>query len=211
MRILKQIAPQKRNKSRYNLSDEEGFLTSLSVETVLRYHLKEGMELSDELLEEMKREDTVKYAKELGMAYVAYAPRTRHQLEQHLAKKGIDAQSIEIAVQTMQRYSYLDDGAYVREFVRSYGGRLGIGAIRQKLAERGVDRQTLEENLEITGEAQRAAAQAVAEKLRRKYAAEPEQKRRQKLFAALSRRGFSYDDIRAVLNPEDEAQDEELF
>lgn len=209
MRILREIAPQKRNKNRYNLSDDDGFLTSLSVETVLRHHLKEGMELSEELLEQMKREDTVKYAKELAVAYIAYTPRTRRQLEQQLAKKGIDEASIAEAVATMEKYSYLDDAAYVREFVRSYGERLGAGAIRQKLLERGVARSVIEENLELDAGSQRAAAEAVAEKLRRKYAADPAQKRRQKMYAALTRRGFCYDDIRAVVaRVEGEAEDE---
>lgn len=208
MREIREIASQKRNKNRYNISDEDGFLTSLSVETVLRYHLKEGMQISDELLEEMKREDTVKYAKEIGVAYVAYAPRTRRQLEQHLAKKGIDAQSIAQAVETLERYSYLDDAAYVREFVRSYGEKLGAGAMRQKLMERGVERQIIEENMELSQEGQQAAALALAQKLRRKYADQPEQKRRQKMFAALARRGFSYDDIRAVLGELGEEEDE---
>ncbi len=208
MREIREIAPQKRNKNRYNISDEDGFLTSLSVETVLRYHLKEGMQISDELLEEMKREDTVKYAKEIGVAYVAYAPRTRWQLEQHLAQKGIDAQSIAQAVETLERYSYLDDAAYVREFVRSYGEKLGAGAMRQKLMERGVERQIIEENMELSQEGQQAAALALAQKLRRKYADQPEQKRRQKMFAALARRGFSYDDIRAVLGELGEEEDE---
>ena len=208
MRQIREIAPQKRNKNRYNISDEDGFLTSLSVETVLRYHLKEGMQVSDELMEEMKREDTVKYAKEIGVAYVAYAPRTRRQVEQHLAKKGIDAQSIAQAVETLERYSYLDDAAYVREFVRSYGEKLGAGAMRQKLMERGVERQVIEENMELSQEGQQAAALALAQKLRRKYADQPEQKRRQKMFAALARRGFSYDDIRAVLGELGEEEDE---
>jgi len=208
MREIREIASQKRNKNRYNISDEDGFLTSLSVETVLRYHLKEGMQVSDELLEEMKREDTVKYAKEIGVAYVAYAPRTRRQLEQHLAQKGIDAQSIAQAVETLERYSYLDDAAYVREFVRSYGEKLGAGAMRQKLMERGVERQIIEENMELSQEGQQAAALALAQKLRRKYADQPEQKRRQKMFAALARRGFSYDDIRAVLGELGEEEDE---
>lgn len=208
MRQIREIAPQKRNKNRYNISDEDGFLTSLSVETVLRYHLKEGMQVSDELLEEMKREDTVKYAKEIGVAYVAYAPRTRRQVEQHLAKKGIDAQSIAQAVETLERYSYLDDAAYVREFVRSYGEKLGAGAMRQKLMERGVERQVIEENMELSREGQQAAALALAQKLCRKYADQPEQKRRQKMFAALARRGFSYDDIRAVLGELGEEEDE---
>lgn len=209
MRMIRQIAPQKRNKNRCNISDEDGFLTSLSVETVLRYHLKEGMQVSDELLEEMKQEDTVKYAKEIGVAYVAYAPRTKRQLEQHLAKKGIDAHSIAQAVEMLEKYSYLDDAAYVREFVRSYGEKLGAGAMRQKLMERGVSRQVIEENLQLSQEGQQAAALALAQKLQRKYADQPEQKRRQKMFAALARRGFSYDDIRAVLG--ELGEEDELF
>ena len=209
MRTIRQIAPQKRNKNRYNISDEDGFLTSLSVETVLRYHLKEGMQVSDELLEEMKQEDTVKYAKEIGVAYVAYAPRTKRQLEQHLAKKGIDAHSIAQAVETLEKYSYRDDAAYVREFVRSYGEKLGAGAMRQKLMERGVSRQVIEENLQLSQEGQQAAALALAQKLQRKYADQPEQKRRQKMFAALARRGFSYDDIRAALG--ELGEEDELF
>ena len=40
MRILRQMVPQKRNKTRYNLLDSEGFFASVSVETALRYHLK---------------------------------------------------------------------------------------------------------------------------------------------------------------------------
>ncbi len=209
MRMIRQIAPQKRNKNRYNISDEDGFLTSLSVETVLRYHLKEGMQVSDELLEEMKQEDTVKYAQEIVVAYVAYAPRTKRQLEQHLAKKGIDAHSIAQAVETLEKYSYLDDAAYVREFVRSYGEKLGAGAMRQKLMERGVSRQVIEENLQLSQEGQQAAALALAQKLQRKYADQPEQKRRQKMFAALARRGFSYDDIRAALG--ELGEEDELF
>lgn len=210
MRILRQMVPQKRNKTRYNLLDSEGFFASVSVETALRYHLKEGMELPDELLEEMRREDTLKYAKEIGVAYVAYAPRTRREVEQHLARKGIDEKSIEQAVQALEEYSYLDDAAYVREFVRSYAGRLGAGAIRRKLAEKGVPQQVIEENLELFAKEQREAARAVAEKLRRKYRAEPEQARRRKMFAALCRRGFSYEDIRQVVDlPEEDA--DELF
>ncbi len=205
MRILRQMVPQKRNKTRYNLLDSEGFFASVSVETALRYHLKEGMELPDELLEEMRREDTLKYAKEIGVAYVAYAPRTRREVEQHLARKGIDEKSIEQAVQALEEYSYLDDAAYVREFVRSYAERLGAGAIRRKLAEKGVPQQVIEE-LEQRTSLQRA----VAEKLRRKYRTEPEQARRRKMFAALCRRGFSYEDIRQVVDlPEEDA--DELF
>lgn len=80
--------------------------------------------------------------------------------------------------------------------------------MRQKLMERGVERQIIEENMELSQEGQQAAALALAQKLRRKYADQPEQKRRQKMFAALARRGFSYDDIRAVLGELGEEEDE---
>ena len=74
-----------------------------------------------------------------------------------------------------------------------------------------MERSVIEENLELDAQSQRAAAEALAEKLRRKYAADSAQKRRQKMYAALTRRGFSYDDIRAVVERAEGEAEDELF
>ena len=100
---IAKVQPQKRNKNRFNLYTEEGFLISLSYETLLKFHIREGGALEEEELEQVRAEDTVKYAKEQAMQYVAYAPRSQRQVEQQLAKKGVDARPV------IDRIEQLDD------------------------------------------------------------------------------------------------------
>ncbi len=203
-RIITELKQQARNKKRYNVYTDEGFLLSLSCETVLRYGLAPGRELEEDFLALLRQEDTVKYAKEAAMSYVGYAQRTRRQVETHLAKKGIDAQSIAAAVEALMRYHYIDDAAYVREFALSYRDKLGRYAMRQKLLQRGVPAEVIEENLDVPEETQAQAAAAIAARLAARYSGLPEQKSRQKIYAALYRKGFDSDMILRVLGEGEE-------
>lgn len=190
---VKELRPQKRAKDRYNVLAEEGFLLSLSAETIVAHHIRVGSVLDAETLEQLRREDTVKYAKELAADYLGYAPRTQRQLEQHLARKGIDEASIAAAVATCKEYGYIDDAAYARQMAEQYQGSLGERAIREKMRQRGLGREAVAAAV-FSPEAQQQAARSLAEKLRKKYAELPADKRRQRIYAALIRKGFSYEE-----------------
>ena len=104
------------------------------------------------------------------MQYVAYAPRSSSQVRKRLQQKGVDEQSINCALETMRRYGYIDDAAYIREFVRSYSAKLGEQAIRQKLLQNGVAGSLIDEVLELPEQTQLEAARAC---LRKKLPAWP--------------------------------------
>ena len=159
---ITRLQPQKRKKGRFNLFTEDGFLTSLSYETILKFGIRENGCIESERLEQAKQDDTVKYAKEQAMQYVAYAPRSSSQVRKRLQQKGVDAQSIDCALETMRRYGYIDDAAYIREFVRSYSAKLGEQAIRQKLLQNGVAGSLIDEVLELPEQTQLEAARAMA-------------------------------------------------
>ena len=199
-RQIIRISAQAKKKNRFNLYDDDGFLFSLSDETLLRYRLKEGSELSEELIKTLKEEDTQKYAKELAMAYIAHMPRTRLQVEQHLAKKGIDTQSIGVAVEALLRYEYIDDEAYVLEFVRSYGARLGRRMMEQKLRQRGVAQSVIDQHLFVEEESQIAVAKVLVEKTLAKNTQLPLFKQKRKVYDTLYRKGFDQDVIHAAMS-----------
>jgi len=75
--IVMEIRAQKRRKNRYNIYDEDGFFMSLADETIVRYGIKPGVEIDAEVLEELRAEDTYKYANELAAQYLSYAPRSK--------------------------------------------------------------------------------------------------------------------------------------
>ena len=142
------------------------------------------------------------------MQYVAYAPRSQRQVEQQLAKKGVDEQSIAGAVETMKKYGYIDDAAYVQEFVRSYAKRMGAQAIRQKLMQNGVSGRVVEENLSLSDEAQLETACMILTKQAKKYQKLEPQKAKQRMYAMLARRGFSGEVIRRAMARAGESLDE---
>ena len=198
--IITAIEPQKRKKNRFNLYCENGFFLSLSDETIYRHKLKAGMEIDAALHEMLVEEDVYKYAKELAASYLSYAPRTEKQLLDYLKRKGIDEKTGKKAAALMEKYGYIDDEAYAKELVATYQSRLGPAALRSKLLEKGVSRELAEQYSQVPEDTRREAAAALAEKLRQKYAGLPLEKRRQRLYAALMRRGYAYGDIAHLLD-----------
>lgn len=198
--IISRMEEQKRNKERFNLFTEDGFLTSLSLDAVLHYGIKEGSEISEELMDTIKKEDTVKYAKEKAMEYVAYAPRSTFQVRQKLKQKGIDEKSIDETISALEYYHYVDDSEFVKEFTKSYKGRLGRRAIVQKLREKGVSPDVIEDSMEISEEEELSSAREQAQILISRNRGLEVQKLRQKIYQTLTRKGYPYDIVSTILS-----------
>lgn len=196
--IITRLEQQKRNRNRFNIWTEEGFVTAVSSDMVLKYSLKQDMEISSELMNRIKEEDDLKYAKERAMEYVAYQPRSRTEVVRKLKQKGLSPKSIDEAVETLERYHYLDDAEYVREFTRSYAKRYGKRVIEQKLLQKGISREVIGENMNIDDEREEQTALDIARKALRRSSEEDGFKIRQKLFRTLVSKGFSYDLSRSV-------------
>lgn len=88
MTEIQEISLQKRKKDRYNIYTDDGFLMSLSAETIVREKLKEGSVLSDETIARLKEEDTYVYAKELAANYLSYSPPTKEKIDRLFDGKG---------------------------------------------------------------------------------------------------------------------------
>ena len=193
MFVITAITQQKRSTTRYNIMTEEGFLLSLSDESIVRHSLKIGTELSVDLLEELRREDTLKFAKELSLKFVTYAPRSRKQLENHLTQRGIDPESIAGACAFMEEYGYLNDESYARQYADAYLKKYSPYVVKQRLLHEGISEELADAAL-----ADRETAhtlQAMFEKLERKYQNEEPIKRKKKICDALARRGYRWSEI----------------
>lgn len=190
---ITEIVPQKRNKDRFSLYSFGEFVLGLSSESIVRHKIKVGSNLTDEFIDSIKREDTLVYAKSLCGMYLGRAPHTNAQLLEYLEKKGVDTQTALDAAALMKEYGYIDDEAYAAEFVRMYSSRMGKQALIHKLCSRGIEKDIAQNAVEDVDS--KEAARNLISKLSQKYSELPPQKRRQKLYAALIRRGFSYSEI----------------
>ena len=95
------------------------------------------------------------------------------------------------ALARLEREGWLDDLAAARSAARARAGRYGRGRIERELAARGFSAETIAAVLsEIDPEGEERALSRLLAKLRQSSAGLDPEKRRRRVWNALSRRGF---------------------
>ncbi len=148
--------------------------------------------------------DPVSVARTIALRQLTAAPRTRAQLDEALARRGVPEQVSAELLDRLEQVGLVDDAQYARMWVESrHSGRgLSRRALRHELTERGVDPELVRDAVEaVDNDAELAAATAL---VRRRLAsvgrAEDEegdqdpqvrQRRDRRLLGLLARRGYS--------------------
>jgi regulatory protein len=115
--------------------------------------------------------------------------RSRRDLEERLARAGIDEDRANDALETLERVGYVDDGRFASARAEALANRgYGDDWIRHDLAEHGVAAEAVSEAIGgLVREAERAAA--LVERLGKT----------RKTGAQLARKGFGQDALEAAL------------
>jgi len=156
-------------------------------------------------------EEAVREAQEIALRALERTRRTRRELERRLKERGIDVIAAREALNRLERVGLIDDLEYARAFLREKLGRRAVGArmLRGQLVARGVSGAMADQvmaELASTEDAGGASnrtelerAQRAAMQFARRYAGLDPRTRRQRLSAALVRRGFDYDTVSEAL------------
>ena len=127
------------------------------------------------------------------------------ELARALEDRGFAPDAAREALDRLAAEGWLDDLSAARSAIRSRGGRYGKSRLGRELALRGFDRETVAAALsEIpAGREDEALARAFA-RLWKSHAALPLERRRQRVWNALARRGFAADRVSAIMKGSDE-------
>lgn len=188
-------------KGRYALMVDGEFLFSLHRDTVLLTPwLQRDAEVTPPQLEDLRREDEVRQAKEKAMDCLSAAAQTGGMLREKLRRR-YSEEAVEAAVCRMEELGLINDLDYSRRFaadavnLRYYPKR----RIAAELQRKGVSEEILSEVLaEITEETEIKTASRLLEKQYREKLCD--RRERDKVKAALQRRGFGCETIRAAVN-----------
>ena len=132
---------------------------------------------------------------ELAYRYLNRRDRTEGEVRRHLAGKGIEAEAIEDAIETLREQGYVDDARYARLFAEDKRALEGWGTerIRGTLALRGIDRDLIDAAVAADGGAG-AEMERALEILRRRFPSPPRERRdRDRALAVLLRKGYDPD------------------
>ena len=155
-----------------------------------------------------QEEKLLQRCKERSLYLLTGTAKTERRLREKLEKSQRYTEDI-IAktIAFLKEYDYLNDYTYALRYLEENSGKRSLRDMKAKLFQRGVDCASLKEAIEAFQEKQReeesdpereALLQCLEKKRRTLNLSDPKDK--QKLYAFLMRKGFSYDLIREALN-----------
>lgn len=169
-----------------------------------RMDLREGRELSEGELEELRSEVHRRQAMDRALDYLSYRPRSEAELERRLRRADFSEDAVRHAVERCRELGYVDDLAFARSHVRDRI-RLkprGVRRLRDELRGKGIDEETADEAIRAAFREADVTERDLLERAAGKKWAELEGedpvKERRRFRSYLSRRGFPFALIREV-------------
>ncbi|MDA8086684.1 MAG: regulatory protein RecX [Nitrospiraceae bacterium] len=142
-----------------------------------------------------------------ALKLLSYRSRSRAELAERLLRKGFTKDSVDAALQKLERLGYINDSALAAALERQAREtrRLGRKGALGFLLKRGIPAGLAASALAGYDESE-GAAEVARKKLRAMKQAAPEAARR-RLYGALARRGYSAETIRRVFSSIIEEED----
>ncbi len=198
MAKISQILIQERNKERCNIFIDDEFKFALSLEIVLKYRLKVGMELSDMEIDEITSDSQKVEALNKALTYVSKSLKTKRQVKLYLLRKGYSEQVAYFVIDKLKEYSYVNDVDYARQYIESCSKNQGKKLIAYKLMAKGISKEDIDLAYSMVNVQHKENAKSVLEKYLRNK--EITKENLAKAYRYLLGKGFSYDEIDFALN-----------
>ena len=195
--IITEIIPV--TKQRYRVVTDEQLAFVLYKGELSRYRLQKDMELPHELLERILEEVLIKRAKLRAMHLLNRMDYTESQLRKKLEQGEYTSRAVDIALEYVKSYHYLDDARYVQRYLACCEGKKSRKQAEFDLERKGVSRQLIaecrqkmEEELEESDETE--LIRSILEK-RCKDPKSADEKEIRRHYGYFVRKGFSSSDI----------------
>ena len=178
-----------KNENRVNVFVDGKYSFSLDISQVVDFHLKKGLVISEEQLEEFKRASEFGKLYQRALEWVLVRPRSEKETYDYLYKKisekKLDKEYINRIIDRLKEKKYLNDETFSRYYVENRFVKKGISKkrLRMELMKKGVAANIIDEVLDGRNDEEEIKKMII--KKRKKYDDE-------KLTAYLCRQGFDY-------------------
>lgn len=182
----------------------ESLRSTLAAVTDARLYV--GMELDEDAFAALKRSSSRGLERQKALELLSRRPHSRRELKDKLLRRGVSEEDAEDCMQWLSDRGFLDDEEYAGAVARHYAAKgYGAGRLRSELQRRGIDRELAADTLSNLPD----NAGKIDAFLARKLTDVNDREAVRKVSAALFRRGFSWEEIRAALRRFDSSIEEE--
>ena len=194
------ISVQKKNKERYSIYVQEGFLVGVSESTLIDLKLAKGVEVTPDLFRRIQREEGRFAVKSYLMKLLARRDHARKELLTKARKKDYPEEVVLDILDELQEKGYINEESFAEKFTADKFNlnQWGPSKIKAHLYKKGVSKHIIEksisnyfEDLEL----KETYKNLVLKRKRRFLKEENLLKRKKKIFDYLNRKGFKPDSI----------------
>ena len=197
--LISAVEPWKKSMSAVYIDGE--YAVTLDTMTLIKNHIKAGVEISDEELHSLIQQSEKQRANEKALNLITYRDHSKKELKEKLSRTYSEETAEEIA-EKMQEAGLVNDEEYARKYADELLRKkhMSMRGIEFKLREKGISSeiiQIIKEELEFDPVSE---IQQVLAKKYPTYAQDEKVKKR--AIAALQRLGWSWSDIKNAMNNE---------
>ncbi len=197
MSVITKIEEQK-NKARVNIFVDDAFFCGLLKESAIKFGLKVGKVVDEKSLQEAISSSEIKSAFDKATDYLAQRTHTKQEIINKLIKKGYKKEIAISAVKKLEEYHYIDDHVFAKQYLLQ-NKKLSKRMFENKLREKGVDKDIVSEvSNSIYDKDELSVCIFHIEKYIKSKDMSKENAK-QKLYASLARKGFSFDIIKKAI------------
>lgn len=194
---VEEVKKSERKKGRFLVKLENGDILRVTEDELLRFGLRAGMELDEEILEALRASARASSAKAAAADMIGGRAMSKKELTKRLVRKGNDEADAQAAADWLEEIGAVNDPEYAAALVRHYGGKgYGPARVREELRRRGVDRELWDDALEEMPEAGEILDRLIQKKCKGDLS-DPREKKR--VSGALLRRGFGWSEVKAAM------------
>lgn len=207
------ITKIEKKKRLYLLELDDSERLYITEDTIVRFMLSKGMEISQEELKDIQDFAQFSYGKNLALYHLSFKQRTAKEVRDYLTKHEIAPETLEQVLANLKEDSWIDDAKYASSLINSnsLSGDKGPFVLKQKLSQKGIASSIIDDQLDQADFSQ--VSQKAAEKLLRKYQGKlPRKALEDKILQNLINKGFPYSQAKEAfqnLEIEDDEQNQQ--
>ncbi|ANM29910.1 hypothetical protein ABI59_10485 [Acidobacteria bacterium Mor1] len=198
------LGATQRDSNRVSVKIDGKFVTAISARSLRELRLEVGMEVDAALLKALDEAATYDKALQKAMDRLSRRAHSRRELDLKLRRLEYETAVRERVLDRLTELGLIDDRAFAEAVVRDTAARKPAGPrlLKQKLMQKGVDGQTVDDVLADLAPAADEQAEQALELVRKKLpsmARLDAVTRKRRLYGMLGRRGFDYEAIESAL------------
>ena len=202
MAIITKIESQKKNNDRVNIYVDGEFFMAVFTELIYTFNLKKGMEIDQNNLTYILKEEMYIKAKNKALNILSKADQSEKKIREKLSSE-FEEDTIDIVIEFLLKSKLIDDDLLAQKIVNTNVNlnKCGRNKIKQNLYNKGICIESINEAIsEIDKDVEFENAMYLAKKRYERVKNEDKRKIYQKVSQHLAYKGFDYDIIKRVLN-----------